>query len=561
MRSIELLAPAKTADIGIEAIKHGADAVYIGAQAFGARAAAGNSIEDIARLTAYAHLFKARVYATVNTIIYEEETDAVLHLIQQLHDIDVDAIIIQDLRLLSLPLPPIPLHASTQMDNRTPDKVRQLASLGFPQVVLARELTTDEIADIHRACPETSLEVFVHGALCVSLSGRCNASEAMFRRSANRGECAQVCRMAFDLTATTTPSPDSPTVLLARDRHLLSLRDNCQIDRLEALMEAGASSFKIEGRLKDADYVKNVTAAYSQALDSIIAKHPDLYSRASSGHSTLTFTPNVVKSFNRGFVRDTNRPDANFDTPKALGEPVTRTTRLHNGDGLCYVDKGKLVGFRLNNAETFRPTRGIQYYRNQDEQWDKIIKRPSAQRRLWADFDLYEDRISMTDEDGLSTTISFPAPLSQTCELARTHQGENMRRQLSRLGETIFEAKDINIHLHKNYFIPSSTLSSWRQQLTQQLLQERIAFYPLQRQQHTPVSIQTAKPFELTHAPDTPLMTCHYCIRRQMGWCLKQPQKHLQPTYYNLKLHTANGTTFRLEFDCSHCLMKLYMDS
>ena len=383
----------------------------------------------------------------------------------------------------------------------------------------------------------------------------------MFRRSANRGECAQVCRMAFDLTATTTPSPDSPTVLLARDRHLLSLRDNCQIDRLEALMEAGASSFKIEGRLKDADYVKNVTAAYSQALDSIIAKHPDLYSRASSGHSTLTFTPNVVKSFNRGFVRDTNRPDANFDTPKALGEPVTRTTRLHNGDGLCYVDKGKLVGFRLNNAETFRPTRGIQYYRNQDEQWDKIIKRPSSQRRLWADFDLYEDRISMTDEDGLSTTISFPAPLSQTCELARTHQGENMRRQLSRLGETIFEAKDINIHLHKNYFIPSSTLSSWRQQLTQQLLQERIAFYPLQRQQHTPVSIQTAKPFELTHAPDTPLMTCHYCIRRQMGWCLKQPQKHLQPTYYNLKLHTANGTTFRLEFDCSHCLMKLYMDS
>ena len=208
MRSIELLAPAKTADIGIEAIKHGADAVYIGAQSFGARASAGNSIEDISRLTAYAHLYKARVYVTVNTIIYEEETESVLSLIQQLHDIDVDAIIIQDLRLLSLPLPPIPLHASTQMDNRTPEKVKQLASLGFPQVVLARELTPDEIADIHHACPDATLEVFVHGALCVSLSGRCNASEALFHRSANRGECAQVCRMAFDLTATTSPSPE-----------------------------------------------------------------------------------------------------------------------------------------------------------------------------------------------------------------------------------------------------------------------------------------------------------------------------------------------------------------
>ena len=560
MRSIELLAPAKTADIGIEAIKHGADAVYIGAQSFGARASAGNSIEDISRLTAYAHLYKARVYVTVNTIIYEEETESVLSLIQQLHDIDVDAIIIQDLRLLSLPLPPIPLHASTQMDNRTPEKVKQLASLGFPQVVLARELTPDEIADIHHACPDTTLEVFVHGALCVSLSGRCNASEALFHRSANRGECAQVCRMAFDLTATTSPSPESPAGYLARDRQLLSQRDNCQIDTLKTLLEAGATSFKIEGRLKDADYVKNITAAYSQALNSIIANHPDLSCRASSGHSTLSFTPDVMKSFNRSFVRDTSRPDANFDTPKSLGEPVHRNTQLHNGDGLCYIKKGKLFGFRLNNAATFRPSQSIQYYRNQDEQWDKMMSRPSAQRRIWADFDLHEDHISMTDEDGCCVSITFPAPLSETHELARTHQGDNMRRQLSRLGETIFEARSINIHLRKNNFIPSSTLSAWRQQLTQLLTQERTGYYPLQRTAHTPVTISTEQPFELTHDMSQPLMTCRHCIRRQMGMCLKDSSPRTHKTYYNLKLHTASGTTFRLDFDCVNCLMKIYIE-
>ena len=226
MHPIELLAPAKTADIGIEAIRHGADAVYIGAHAYGARASAGNSVEDIERLVEFAHLYKAKVYVTVNTLVFEDEMLEVERLIWQLHDIEVDALIVQDLRLLSLNLPPIPLHASTQMDNRTVEKVQMLAGLGFPQVVLARELTLDEIAEIHEKCPDTKLEVFVHGALCVSLSGRCNASEALFGRSANRGECAQVCRMAFDLLA------DGKTVM--KEKHLLSLKDNCQIDHLEA---------------------------------------------------------------------------------------------------------------------------------------------------------------------------------------------------------------------------------------------------------------------------------------------------------------------------------------
>ena len=306
MRSIELLAPAKNADIGIEAIRHGADAVYIGAESFGARAAAGNRVEDIARLVEWAHLFKAKVYVTVNTIIFEEELQEAERLIWQLHDIHVDALIIQDLRLLSLNLPPIPLHASTQMDNRTIEKVQMLASLGFPQVVLARELTVEEIEQIHKACPDTALEVFVHGALCVSLSGRCNASEALFGRSANRGECAQVCRMAFDLLDNGKP--------IAKDKHFLSLKDNCQIHRLESLLMAGASSLKIEGRLKDADYVKNVTAAYSRALDAVIAKHPTEFCRASSGHINLKFEPDVAKSFNRGFVANVNKPEANLDT-------------------------------------------------------------------------------------------------------------------------------------------------------------------------------------------------------------------------------------------------------
>lgn len=544
MRSIELLAPAKTADIGIEAIRHGADAVYIGATSHGARAAACNSVEDIERLVKFAHLYKAKVYVTVNTLVFEEETQAVERLIWQLHDIQVDALIIQDLRILSLNLPPIPLHASTQMDNRTPEKVQMLADLGFPQVVLARELSLDTIQEIHNTCPQTKLEVFVHGALCVCLSGRCNASEALFGRSANRGECAQVCRMAFDLLA------DGKPVL--KNKHLLSVRDNCQIDRLEELLMAGASSLKIEGRLKDADYVKNVTAAYSEALDAVIAKHPKEFCRASSGKVHLKFKPDVRKSFNRGFVKDVSQPDANIDTPKAMGEPVTHQTVLHNGDGLCYIEKGQLVGFRVNHADTFRPQKGIQYFRNQDIEWDKMLSKPSAERKIGVSIDVYEDHISMTDEDGLTAQIDLQEPF----ELAHTHQKENIERQLSKLGGTIFEAQQVNIHLQKNYFIPSSLLSQWRRELTDQLTAERMNFYPLERQVHEPIRIETPEPYELTHDESTPVMISKYCIRRQLKQCLKEGGKAMP-----LALRLANGKTFRLEFDCKNCFMKLYIQS
>ncbi|MBR6201407.1 MAG: U32 family peptidase [Bacteroidaceae bacterium] len=557
MRKIELLAPAKTADIGIEAIKHGADAVYIGASAWGARAAAGNSVEDIERLVLFAHLYKAKVYVTVNTLIFDAEMQKVERLIWQLHDINVDALIVQDLRLLSLHLPPIPLHASTQMDNRTPEKVQRLADLGFPQVVLARELTTEDIAEIHEKCPDTKLEVFVHGALCVCLSGRCNASEALFSRSANRGECAQVCRMAFDLLA------DGKTVM--KDKHLLSLKDNCQIDRLEELLRAGASSLKIEGRLKDADYVKNVTAAYSEALNQLIALHPTEFCRASSGHVNLKFKPDVRRSFNRGFVKDVSQPDANIYTPKAMGEPLTRNTVLHNGDGLCYMEKGKLVGFRVNNVEAFRPMRGVQYFRNQDVEWDKMLSKPSAERKIAVLVTMDEENITMTDEDGLTAQVSIQGDY----ELAHTHQRENIERQLSKLGDTIFDVKEMNINLKKNYFFPSSLLSRWRRELSDKLTEERKKFYPLERQEHQPIAIETEKPYELTHDKDTPVMICKYCIRRQLGICPKnlttmegQGRKPAFPLIgkpQHLALRMANGTTFRLDFDCKNCFMELYL--
>ena len=567
-----MLSPAKTADIGIEAIRHGADAVYIGAASYGARAAAGNPVEDIARLVDFAHQFKARVYVTVNTIIFDDELQDVERLIWKLWEIHVDALIIQDLRLLSLNLPPIPLHASTQMDNRTIDKVKNLASLGFTQVVLARELTIKQIEDIHEACPDTDLEVFVHGALCVSLSGRCNASEAIFGRSANRGECAQVCRMRFDLL--------NDNKVLLRGKHLLSLRDNCQIRNIESLLLAGASSLKIEGRLKDAGYVKNITAAYDRALNEVIAKYPRKFCRRASGHINLKFVPNVLKSFNRGFVKDISKPDANFDTPKAMGEFVGKVKELYttfftleindatinNGDGLCYINKrGELVGFRLNKVESgkYYPLemqrdlqRGFSLYRNQDQAFDKLLSKSSGDRKIYVDIDIAYDEIkhiltiSMTDEDAFTVSKD----IEQEFELAHTHQTDNIHNQLSKLGDTIFEARQINIHYKKNYFIPLSLLSKVRRELCDTLTEERKKYHPQVVQPHDKIVIETEKPFELTHDKNTPVMICHHCIRRQMGTCIKEGGKKQE-----LSLRMENGTTFRLDFDCHKCLMKLYL--
>ena len=311
-RPIELLAPARNLECGMEAINHGADAVYIGAPRFGARAAAGNSLEDIAALVRYAHLYNARIYVTVNTILKDDELQDTEAMIWDLYRAGVDALIVQDMGITRLKFPPIPLHASTQMDNRTSQKVKFLAEAGFRQVVLARELTLEEIAAIHRDCPDTPLEVFVHGALCVSYSGQCYASQACYGRSANRGECAQFCRLGFDLV-------DADGKVIVRNKHLLSLKDMNQSENLEALLDAGASSLKIEGRLKDVSYVKNVTAYYRQRLDAILKRRKE-YCRASSGSVRLDFRPQLDKSFSRGFtdyfVHGRNPGIFSFDTPK-----------------------------------------------------------------------------------------------------------------------------------------------------------------------------------------------------------------------------------------------------
>lgn len=492
MTEIELLAPARNADIGIEAIRHGADAVYIGAPRFGARMAAGNSLKDIQRLVDYAHQFAAKVYVTVNTILKDSELAEVESLIRQLYDIHVDALIVQDLALKKLDLPPIPLHASTQMDNRTPEKVAQLHEWGFEQVVLARELSLEDIQTIHDRCPDVKLEAFVHGALCVSMSGQCYASECLLGRSANRGECAQVCRMAFDLVQQTRRGRDVRETVLMKDKHLLSLKDMCQIGSLQKLLDAGVSSLKIEGRLKDMGYVKNVTAAYSEALNMIVRSQPDKYVRASMGQVELKFQPDVNKSFNRGFTSyflyGRNERIFSFDTPKAMGEEMGIVKEVYpncftvaglkpfaNGDGLCFVDaKGKLFGFRINKVENGKlypreMPRALQpkmrIFRNFDKSFEDVLQKESAERFIPVDMTLSETsdgfRLTMADDYGMHTSVDVACEK----ELARTHQSAGIERQLSRLGGTIYRLRSLDIDYKKNWFIPASLLAEWRRQL------------------------------------------------------------------------------------------------
>lgn len=490
LTALELLAPARTADIGIEAIRHGADAVYIGAARFGARAAAGNSVEDIARLVRFAHPFGAKVYATLNTLLHDEELQEAKKLAIRLAEVGVDAAIVQDERLLKAGLP-LPVHASTQMDNRTPTQVARRVEQGCKQVVLARELSLDEIADIHRSVPQARLEVFVHGALCVSLSGCCFVSEKLFGRSANRGECAQVCRMSFDLE-----DADGHKIVIGK--HLLSLKDLCHLDVLEQLAKAGASSFKIEGRLKGMGYVKNVTAAYSEALNRLVRLHPDLYQRASRGDVELFFRPDVHRSFNRGFTHyflfgrtaDIFSPH----TPKSVGQHVGRirsvephsilvdsNVHFSNGDGLCCLTpQGKLLGFRVNRAEGYRlflhermvwPTgiEGTPLYRNFDKAFEDTLAHANTARRT------LPLRISIAHEGSsfkLSATDGLRhVQLNESYEAAqaRTPQENNISKQFAKLGNTPYRLSSLSLLYKENLFIPSSLLTQWKNHLLQQL--------------------------------------------------------------------------------------------
>ena len=483
IQTLELLAPAKNLECGIAAIDHGADAVYIGADHFGARAAAGNSTDDIARLCSYAHQFGARVYVTVNTIVYDNEIDSVRRLLKRIEEAGADAILVQDMALVSM-LSDIGLemHASTQTDNRTADKVEWLRGLGFKRVVLARELSVDEIAEIHAKHPDVELEVFVHGALCVSYSGQCYASQYCFQRSANRGECAQFCRLKFDLV-------DAEGKVIEHDRHLLSLKDMCQIDNLERLAEAGAVSFKIEGRLKDVAYVKNVTAAYSLRLDEIVAAHPDKYRRASFGRVDYGFDPDLRKTFNRGYTTyfaDGRQPDIfSPDTPKALGEYVGKVKEVKrqcltvsgvasfaNGDGLCFINADRqLEGFRVNRAEGNRlyPSsmprnlrQGVALYRNNDQQFERLLSRPSAVRRLSLTMSLSATEsgfaLDVATEDGRKARVEAKAEHT----VAQKPQHENIVRQLSKLGTTIYDCTNITIPDDFPWFVPSSLSAQMR---------------------------------------------------------------------------------------------------
>ena len=604
-RKIELLAPAKNLECGIEAVNHGADAVYIGAPKFGARAAAPNSLDDIARLTEYAHLYNVRIYVTLNTILKDEELAETERLIWELYRRGVDALIVQDMGITRLHLPPIPLHASTQMDNRTPQKVRFLADAGFRQVVLARELSLDEIAAIHRACPDTPLEVFVHGALCVSFSGQCYASQACFGRSANRGECAQFCRLPFTMV-------DADGRQIARQKHLLSLKDMNRLDLLEPLLDAGATSLKIEGRLKDVAYVKNVTAAYRQRLDAILARRPE-YVRASSGTCRFTFQPQVDKSFSRGFtsyfLQGRERDIASPDTPKALGEAmgtlkeqrggwlsVAGVKPFHNGDGVCYIDgQGHLQGFRVNRVEGNKlfpagqvpniPPR-TPLFRNQDQAFDRVLAKPSAQRKIAVRLSLQETpfgfALSATDEDGTRVALAFAHPK----EPARTPQADNLRAQLGKLGNTPYEAPEPPvIGLRADWFLPASVTGEWRRLLVEQLTLARRLNYRREVAVWKPTThawpgqaltylgnvmngealrfyrghgVQAVAPaYERQPVPGAVLMFCRHCLRFSMGWCPSH-QKGRSPYREPYYLVAGDGRRFRLEFDCKNCQMKVY---
>lgn len=616
MQTLELLAPAKNLECGMAAIDHGADAVYIGADRFGARAAAGNSISDIRQLCHYAHLFSAKVYVTVNTIVYDSELADTQRLICQLADMGVDAIIVQDMAVLQMRndgvfkfLPA--LHASTQTDNRTAEKVRWLHGEGFSRVVLARELSVDDIADIHRQVPDVELEVFVHGALCVSYSGLCYASQYCFRRSANRGECAQFCRMKFDLL-------DAEGRELEHQRHLLSLKDMNRLYHLEELAAAGVCSFKIEGRLKDVGYVKNVVSAYSQQLDLLIAKYPDRYCRASRGHVTYHFTPQLQKTFNRGYTTyylHGRQPDVfSPDTPKAMGEyvgvvkelrrdsfTVSGTAAFANGDGLCFFNRQhELEGFRVNRADGNRlspqvmPSSlcpGLALYRNNDQEFERILSRVTAVRKLQVTMQLraISEGFSLS-ADGITVTI--PCEHQQ----AEKPQRDNIVRQLCKLGGTVYECSGVDIPAGFGYFIPSSVLGEMRRKLVEQLDSRNN-----HSEKHSNMEAPDVKQIntaggtdavtDLSHVTDYdanflynianhsaarfygvpaptayelkggegPLMQCRHCLRYAMGCCARHGGR--QPQWREpLKLRLGDGRQFRLEFDCRNCQMNVYAD-
>ncbi|MFN0185244.1 MAG: peptidase U32 family protein [Aquabacterium sp.] len=619
---VELLSPARDADIGIAAVDHGADAVYIGGPAFGARVNAGNTVSDIGRLAQHAHRYGARIFVTLNTILRDDELAPARDVAWQLYDAGADALIVQDMGLLELDLPPIQMHASTQTDIRTPAKARFLQDAGFSQMVLARELTLPQIRAVAAEVDQAVLEFFIHGALCVAYSGQCFISHAHTGRSANRGNCSQECRLPYTVK-------DAAGRIVAHDKHVLSLKDNDQSANLRALIDAGIRSFKIEGRYKDIGYVKNVTAHYRQLLDTILDSDTSLR-RGSSGRCTYSFTPDPQRNFNRGatdyFVNGRQDDIGAFDTPKHAGLPLgtvvaverecfvvelaDATQALHNGDGLTWVDlQGDLNGVQVNVAQRLDGTanrwrvfpneamaslKDLRHHvvvsRNRDLQWDRMLDRDSAERRIALDLQLEAVangfRLTVQDEDGHRAAVELAArqEAARDADLARTRLAE----QLGKLGGTVFGARQVRLVGDTAWFLPAASVNALRRDAVAALESVRAAaFARLPRSKPadppTPYPDDTltylanvfnhrARDFYARHGVkvigaayesheetgEASLMITKHCVRWSMSLCPKQAKgvTGVQGTIRAEPMTLQHGDdVLTLRFDCKPCEM------
>ncbi len=609
---LELLSPARDAAIAREAILHGADAVYIGGPGFGARHNAGNSLQDIAELVPFAHRYGAKVFITLNTILHDDELEPAQRLIGELYQAGVDALIVQDMGILELDIPPIELHASTQCDIRSVEKAKFLSDVGFSQIVLARELNLEQIRAIHNAADAT-IEFFIHGALCVAYSGQCNISHAQTGRSANRGDCSQACRLPYTLK-------DDQGRVVAYEKHLLSMKDNDQTANLAALIDAGVRSFKIEGRYKDMSYVKNITAHYRQMLDAIIEDRGDL-ARASAGRTEHFFIPSTDKTFHRGstdyFVNARKGDIGAFDSPKFIGLPVGEvlkvgkdhldvevTEPLANGDGLNVLVKREVVGFRVNVAEktaenryrvfpnempdvlkTLRPHHPLN--RNLDHNWQQALLKTSSERRIAVDIELggWQEQLvlTLTSEDGVSVTHTLEGQFDEANNAQKAL--DNLKDGLMKLGQTRYYAKEVQVNLPGALFVPNSQLNQLRREAVEMLEEARLANYqrgsrkavatppPVYPETHLSflANVYNHKAREFYHRygvqlidaafeaheekGDVPVMITKHCLRFAFNLCPKQAKGNIK-SWRATPMQLVHGDeVLTLKFDCRPCEM------
>lgn len=605
MRTIELLSPARDSDTGIAAVNFGADAVYVGAPRFGARSAVSNTIEEIEKLVNYAHRYRVKVYAALNTILFDSELESARSIIFDLYNIGIDAVIIQDMGVLEMDIPPVPLHASTQTDNFNLDRIKFLDKTGFPRIVLARELSLEQIKAV-RAGTSCELEFFIHGALCVSLSGRCYMSASSGGRSANRGECAQPCRKSYALT-------DRDGNIISDKKFPLSLKDLNHTENLRDIIDAGITSLKIEGRLKDINYVKNITAHYRKMLDFILEERDDL-SKASSGRVYFDFTPDPSRTFNRGyteyFLHGRECVISSPDTPKSLGMSFGEVTQtgsnwfsiskpgINNGDGLAFFDRNRnLTGIKVNRVDENKifPLSmngiftGAAICRNDDPQFERILSVSKTERRVDVTVELTETidgyRLKLTDEDNISAISEINA--GKETQRSGENGTENIKKQLAKFGGTMFSASEIRISLNGSRFIPVSVLNELRRTAAENMLKERISRYritphkiahndvqyPLKKIDFTHnVSNHLAESFyrrhgvtEIERSFETsgysitgPLMTTKLCVKYENGLCTKYGSKAAE--FHEPFFLTDGKVRYRVEFNCADCIMMIYRD-